>query len=57
MLELLEHQRPRILEDSERRRLSKDGADQFGDLKLEIRQLFQALDDEFPMPTFRLDHA
>ena len=51
-MEILEHHRPRALVGGERRRLSNDGADQFGDHKLEVRQLFQALGDEFLVPTF-----
>ena len=51
-MELLEHLRPRARVGGERRRHSNDGADQFGDLKLEVRQLFQALGDEFLVPTF-----
>ena len=53
-LELLEHHRQRISVDSELRRLSFDGADQLGDLKLEVWQwLFKSLGLQFQAPTFR----
>ena len=46
-VELLEHHRKRVHIDGELRRLSYDGTDQLGDLKLEVVQIFQALGLEF----------
>ena len=54
-VELLDHHRERVHVDGELRRLSYDGADQLGDLKLEVVQIFQALGLEFQAPTFLLD--
>ena len=55
-LELLEHHRQRIPVDGEFRRLSFDGADQLGDLRLEVWQrLFQDLGLQLKAPTFRSD--
>ena len=55
-LELLEQYRQRKSVDGELRRLSSDGADQLGDLKVEVWQrLFKSLGLQFQAPTFRSD--